>query len=283
VTFPGADGIRFGCQTYSWQMPGDAFKGRLDHMASVTSESGFAGIEPEVVMLGEYADPGRAAAVLEESGLELAALAYAADWRGPRETSAEREEADRVVAFLQRFPGAVLVLVQLPGRDRANLRERQDNAIACIDAVARRAGAAGVHPTVHPNSPEGSIFRTAEDYELLLDRLDAEVVGFTPDAGHIAAGGMDALEVIKRHRDRVDHVHLKDIDENGRWAATGDGVLDFPGIVSHLRDTGYAGWIVLEDESPSVEDDPDLGARRNGAYARSVLAPLLDTGEARPR
>jgi inosose dehydratase len=281
VTFPDANGIRFGCQTYSWQMRGDAFKGRLDHMASVASESGFAGIEPEVVMLGDYAEPERAAAVLEESGLQLAALAYAADWRGPRETPTEREEADRVVAFLQRFPATALVLVQLPGRDRENLRERQDNAIACIDAVARRARAAGVHPTVHPNSPEGSIFRTAEDYELLLDRLDGEVIGFTPDAGHLAAGGMDPLEAIKRYRDHVDHVHFKDIDENGTWAATGEGVIDFAGIVSHLRDTGYAGWIVFEDESPGVAQDPDLGARRNGAYARSVLAPLLDTDEAR--
>jgi inosose dehydratase len=263
-------------------MSGDAYKGRLDHMASVASGSGFAGIEPEVVMLGEYSDAARTAAVLGETGLELAALAYAADWRGPRETPAEREEADRVLAFLSRFPGTALVLVQLPGRDRADLQERQRHAIACIDAVARRARAAGIRPTVHPNSPAGSVFRTAADYEVLLDGLDPEIVGFTPDAGHLAAGGMDPLEIITRYRERVDHVHFKDVAADGTWAATGEGRIDFPAMVSYLRDTGYGGWIVFEDESPSVELDPDLGARRNGAYARDVLAPLL-TAEAAGR
>jgi inosose dehydratase len=276
MTAMDGNGIRFGCQTYSWQMQGDAYKGRLEHMATVAAESGFAGIEPEVIMLGRYADPERAAEALDEAGLELTALAYAADWRGPRETDAEREEADRFIAFLQRFPGTPLVVVQLPYEDRENLRERQDNAIACMDAVARRAAAAGIRATVHPNSPPGSSFRTAEDYERLLDALDPAVIGFTPDVGHLANGGMDPLEVIKRYRDRVDHVHFKDIDASGTWAPTGEGRIDFPGIVSYLRDTGYTGWIVFEDESPSVEQDPDLGARRNGAYARETLAPLLD-------
>jgi inosose dehydratase len=271
-----SNAIRFGCQTYSWQMRGDAYKGRLDHMATVAAESGFAGIEPEVIMLGDYADPGRAAEALDEAGLELTALAYAADWRGPRETAAEREEADRFIAFLERFPGTPLVVVQLPYDDRQNLRERQDNAIACMDAVARRAAAAGIRATVHPNSPPGSAFRTADDYERLLDALDPEVIGFTPDVGHLANGGMDPLDVIRRYRDRVDHVHFKDIDDDGTWAPTGEGRIDFPGIVSYLRDTGYAGWIVFEDESPSVEENPDLGARRNGVYAREVLVPLLD-------
>lgn len=267
--------MRFGCQTYSWQMSGDAYRGRLDHMAAVAAQSGFAGLEPEVVMLGGHDDPGGAAAVLAERGLELAALAYAARWRGPAETPAERDEADRAIAFAARFRGAALVLAQLPGADREALAERQANAIACIDAVARRARAAGVRATVHPNSPPGSVFRTADDYEVLLDGLDPAVVGFTPDVGHVAAGGMDPLEVIRRHRNRIDHVHFKDIDRVGAWAPTGAGRIDFPGIVAHLRDTGYTGWIVFEDESADAERDPDQGARRNGAYAREVLAPIL--------
>lgn len=267
-------GIRFGCQTYSWQMSGDAYKGRLDHMAAVAAEAGFAGIEPEVVMLGVYADPDRAAGVLESAGLRLTALAYAAEWRGASETAAERQEADGVIAFLRRFPGAALVLVQLPFADRADLAQRRRNAIACKNAVARRAIDAGLRPTVHPNSPPGSAFRTAEDYEVLLDGLDADV-GFTPDVGHIAAGGMDPLETIRRYRDRVDHVHFKDLHADGRWAPTGEGRIDFPGIVGYLRETGYSGWIVFEDESEDVEREPDLGARRNGAYAHTVLEPLL--------
>jgi inosose dehydratase len=263
-------GMRFACQTYSWQMSGDRYKGCFDHMAAVAAESGFAGIEPETVMLGSYADPGAAAEVLGERGIALAGLAYAAPWTGREETPEEREEADRVIAFLRRFPEAMLVLVQLPGRDREHLAERRDNAISCIRAVAARAADAGLRPTVHPNSPPGSVFRTAEDYEHLLGSLEPGI-GFTPDVGHLAAGGMDPLAVIRTYRDRVDHVHIKDIHADGRWAPTGEGRIDIPAVIDHLAETGYAGWVVFEDESAEAERDPDSGARRNGCYARDVL------------
>jgi inosose dehydratase len=253
----------------------------LDHMASTAADAGFSAIEPEVVMLGKYEDPSLTKAVLLTSGLRLAALAFAATWRDPKESQAEYRAASRAIELVAHFPGSKLVLVQLPGEDRSDLAMRQRNALSCMNTVGRRALDAGVSPTVHPNSPPGSIFRTASDYEVLLTGIDPEI-GFTPDVGHIAAGGMDALGTIRQYRDRVDHVHFKDIDRAGVWAPTGGGVIDFPGIVAYLRDSGYRGWIVIEDESVSSEQDPDRAASLNGAYVRSVLAPVLAEKAASP-
>ena len=276
----GPAGMRFACQTYSWQMSGQRYRGRIEHIAGVAADAGFPGLEPEVFLLGpEFRAERRLAAALADHGLQLAALAWAAEWRHDRETEAERAEADEVVALLRAFPGAKLVLVQLPGPDRADLAERQRRAIACINDVARRALAVGVAPTVHPNSPSGSVFRTAGDYEILLDGLD-ERIGFTPDVGHVAAGGMDALETVRRYRDRVDHIHFKDIHDDGSWAPTGEGRLDFPAIVTFLAQTAYAGWVVFEDESESAHRDPDAATRRNGAYAHDVLLPVIGAGAA---
>lgn len=268
------DRIKFACQTYAWQMSGAVYRGRLEHMAAVAAGAGFAGLEPEVVMLGQLHDPARIAESLRGHGLELAALAYAERWREPRETEAERAEADRVIELVRHFPGSKLVLVQLPGADRSDLAARQRHALSCINAVGGRARAAGATPTVHPNSPPGSVFRTAEDYERLIDGLHP-AIGFTPDVGHIAAGGMDPIDVLRRYRDWIDHVHFKDIDENGVWAPTGGGVIDFAAIVEYLRDTVYRGWMVFEDECWASEADPDTATERNGAYARDTLASLL--------
>jgi inosose dehydratase len=276
-----SSGIRFGCQTYSWQMSGETYRGRLEHMAEVAGRSGFAGLEPEVVMLGERfaGDPAATGAVLAEHGLELAALTFVADWLGAQETEQERADADRFIDFVAQFPGTRLALVQMPGSaERTDLAVRQAHAIACANAVARRAAAAGVASTFHPNSPPGSVFRTAEDYEVLLDGLDPEVLGYTPDLGHIAAGGMDPLETVRRYRDRVDHIHYKDIDAAGAWAPTGAGVVDFEGVTAFLKDTAYSGWIVFEDEADATQRDPDDAARRNGVYVRDVLAPAVDAG-----
>ena len=57
--------IRFACQTYSWQMSIDRYSGRVEHMVGRAAAAGFAGFEPEVVMLGpSYLDASRLRDVL---------------------------------------------------------------------------------------------------------------------------------------------------------------------------------------------------------------------------
>jgi hypothetical protein len=48
----------------------------------------------------------------------------------------------------------------------------------------------------------------------------------------------------------------------------GEGVIDFTGVVRFLQQTGYQGWIMVEDECPRAEHDPDGATAHNGAYVR---------------
>ena len=262
--------IRFGCQTYSWQMTIDTYRGRLDHMAATAANAGFAGLEPEIVMLGNDWSGATLTSTLDRYGIALAALCFVQPWSGAVETDEEARAADSAIAAVAGIPGAILNLCQLPGTDRNDLAERQMHAIACVAAIAERAADRGVHCTFHPNSPAGSVFRTADDYDLLLDRLP-DHIGFTPDLGHVVNGGMDPLELLMKYRDRVDHIHYKDIDVGGEWAETGAGTVDFVAVTDYLSRTGYHGWIVMEDESSRAERDPDGAAARNGDYVRTVL------------
>jgi inosose dehydratase len=268
--------IRFGCQFYTWQMSGDRYVGKLPHILGVVSRAGFAGIEPETCMLGSYYDdPLALRDVVDEHGLLLSAITLVCDWAGPIETEEERREADYLLDYMQLFPDAHLMLCQMPGEDRSNLRQRQENAIACIHAVAARAADKDIVASFHPNSPPGSVFRTEEDYRHLLDSLDSRLLGFASDSGHIAKGGMDVMEILKTYRELIRHVHFKDITATGDWAPMGTGVMEFPQIVGMLRDTGYAGWIMVEEESASAESDPDSATSRNGRYLKRTLLPLI--------
>ena len=95
--------VRFACQTYSWQMSGDRYRGRIDSIAAVAAAAGFAGLEPELFMLGrEFQDETLLASTLSASRLELAAIAYAGEWRDPTESEAERAEADAVIGRMRR-------------------------------------------------------------------------------------------------------------------------------------------------------------------------------------
>jgi len=267
--------IEIGTQTYTWQMSGGKYDGRLDHILEVAGKAGFAGVEPETRFLGHLEEAAALKAALERNQVALPALTLVEDWLSPRETEEERTRADACIQLLESFPGTLLNLCQMPGNDRENLQERQNNLLSCVNEIARRAVDRGIRVGYHPNSPSGSIYRTADDYKILLDGLDPKVIGYIPDAGHIAKGGMDPLSIIKEYYETVVHVHYKDMYEDGRWAPLGEGDIDDQEITRFLVGKGYQGWVVVEDECDEAVVDPDKIASADGIYVAEKLIPIV--------
>jgi len=267
--------IKIGCETYTWQMPGEQYKGKLDHIMEISAKAGFQGLEPETSFMGDLADPVKMKETLDQHGLELAVLCFVEDWLSPKETEAERANADQWIEYLKHFPETIFLLVQMPQEDRSNLQERQQNLLKCVNEISKRATDKGIECSYHPNSPKGSVYRTEEDYEILLNGLDASVIKYTPDVGHIAKGGMDPVKIIRQYRELVNCIHYKDMFEDGRWAAMGEGSLDFTTITTDLVNTGFEGWIIVEDEADQAITDPDGVTLKDGIYLKDVLYPMV--------
>ncbi len=268
-------GIKLACETYTWQMPGEQYKGKLEHIMNICSQAGFAGIEPESSFLKQLEDPFKMKDALAEYNLDLAVLCMVEDWLHVQETEEERNRADQWISFLTHFPETILLTVQMPGNNREYLKVRQQNMISCVNDFSKRASDKGIICSNHPNSPDGSVFRIESDYEILLDGLDEEATGYCPDLGHIAKAGMDPLKIVQRYRSRINLVHYKDMYDDGRWAATGAGSVDLKGVTSYLVETGYQGWIVMEDECDKAITDPDGLTLRDGLFIDKVLKPIL--------
>ena len=269
---------RIACQTYTWQMSGDTYVGRLDHIIEVLGrDTGFAGVESETQFLGRLGDPAQMSAALADAGIELAAMTLVEDWLGGSETVDEQRRADECIAFLEHFPGTLLNLCQMPTsrpENHTELRSRQRNLLECVRAVAARATELGIVCGYHPNSPESSIYRTADDYRVLLDGLDQRL-GWIPDCGHIARVGMDPLEWIRDYRSLVRHVHYKDMAADGSWQEMGNGRIDYVAITNELVSSGYDGWIVVEDESDRAIPEPDDVTQVGWNWIERELVPLL--------
>jgi inosose dehydratase len=268
--------FRFGSEVYTWFMSGNGqtHQGRLGHMIEVIAKAGFTGIQPIFTWMGDLIDPDLLKDKLEEQGIELAALALALDWNEGAETRQEREIADHAIRVLQRFPGALLNTVQIP-TGRHNLEARQKSLVNIVNQVSARAAENGVPCSFHPNSPHTSIIRTAEDYRIVLESLDPEVTGWTPDVGHIINGGMDPLEKMKEYQSLINHVHFKDWDGNPEFALMGKGRVDLAGITQWLKDIHYSGWIICEDEGSEALEDPDFVTLHDGQWIRETLIPGL--------
>ena len=264
--------IKFGCQTYTWQMSYDKYAGHMDHILDVVRRSGMTGVEPEVCMMGPYYDPARFREELDKNGLSLAALTYTATWTGSRETEEERAGVDEAIAFAKQFPGAKLCLCQLPSGAREDLLQRQKNALSCLHAAAERAVDAGLTCVFHPNSPTNSIFRYKSDYDVLCQGMNSDILGLAIDSGHLLNGDVDLYSFIREVRPLIRHIHFKDIDSQHTWASMGEGITDFPAVVDYFRETGYDGWIMIEEESRAAQADPDGVTLQNGAYVLKALA-----------
>ena len=269
---------RLACQTYTWQMSGDTYVGRLDHILNLLGSTGFAGVEPETQFLGALEDPARMRAALDEAGVELAALCLVEDWLGPKETDGERERADQCLAFLEQFPSTLLNLCQMPTArpsDAGELRQRQDALLDIVHDVSRRFRERGIRCGYHPNSPETSIIRTREDYSVFLDGLKPEVLEWIPDCGHLAKVDMDPLAMIRDYRSLVCHVHYKDMDTQGVWQQMGAGAIDYHAITKFLVDTDFDGWIVVEDESDRAIPEPDQVTIDDWNWIERELSPIV--------
>jgi inosose dehydratase len=269
-------GMKFGCHGYTWQLSYETQSDNLPHIMDVIANGGFKGLDTQVAMLGRfYNHPALLMEELQKRGLELAALTLSLQWLHNGETDEEQTTADYFIDYLKHFPGALLNVVQKHGKDRNDLQTRQTNALNCVNAIARRAADQGVVTAFHPNSPPGSIFRNEEDYKILFDGLDMNVIGYTPDAGHIACGGMNVAEIFETYRPLIKHVHFKDASADNVWEAMGEGVIDFPRIVRHLRKTDYNGWIMVEEESGKAVADPDGAMMANSLYVKDQLIPIV--------
>jgi inosose dehydratase len=264
--------MKYGIQTYTWQMQYEKYKDSLEHILGVIVQGKQQGIEMEVCMLGAYREhPVELRALLQSKNIELAALCLVCDWALPQETIEESREADFAIDFVKAFPGAILQLCQMPGKDRENLEIRQKNALSCLHAVARRAQVQGIKSAFHPNSPPSSIWRIESDYDILLRNMDPKVLSFCPDVGHIAKGGMDPLKLFRENIDLIAHVHYKDMSKEGVWESMGRGCLPFVELSQFLEESGYHGWIMVEEESESALTDPDKVTLDNCSYIDNIL------------
>ena len=270
--------FKFGAEVYTWFMKdsGKAHENRLAHMIDVSAAAGFTGIEPIHSWMGDLADPDLLEDKLRHAGIELAAIALVLSWNYPEETEEERVTADNVIQMLQRFPGSVLCTVQMP-EGRHDLAQRQKNLVNSLNAVSRRAADAGVVASFHPNSPETSTNRTEEDYRVILEALDHDVSGWTPDVGHIINGGMDPLSKMQEYANLINHVHFKDWDGDPEFALMGEGKIDFIGITNWLVEQDYDGWIICEDEAEQAIDDPDGVTLHDGKWIQETLLPSISS------
>lgn len=137
-----------------------------------------------------------------------------------------------------------------------------DLDLAEVDRAVELARARGFEATFHHHM--GTRIQTPAEIERLLDGTSA---GLLLDTGHLTAGGGDPVRALRDYRDRIDHLHVKDVRldvlrdaagwddawRGGVFCELGTGNVDLKGFFAELG--SYDGWLVVEqDWVPRPED-----------------------------
>ncbi len=140
----------------------------------------------------------------------------------------------------------------------------------------------------------GAYVESPQDIDQLMAVTDARSVGLLFDTGHAWFGGAgDPVALLRRHVNRVVHVHCKDVRADvvaqarndgwsfltgvlyGTFTVPGDGAIDFDAVLSTLHGAGYEGWLVVEaEQDPAVA--PSYAYADKGYKTLRAIVDRLD-------
>jgi len=127
---------------------------------------------------------------------------------------------------------------------------------------------------IHNHGPEDKVYPSPYDAWNAVQLFDRRI-GLCIDVGHAARAGTDPAEAIRKCRERLYDIHLKDsLAAVGAVkdipTVVGKGNLDIKGILAALMEINYAHIVAFEYEKRG--DDQVAGLAESVAYVRQVLA-----------
>ena len=241
-------------------------------------------------------DAAKLLADLQQRNLQILGGFVGLELRNREKRDKEIERALEIGRFFQSI-GAPYLIAADSGDDRRRseaghvdpngaLTKDQWNSLATgLNDLARELAPLGIKVVFHNHV--GTYVETEPETARLLEETDPALVSWCLDCGHLAYGGGDTLRALEKYGNRVGYVHIKDVDgqvlqksrENG-WsfaqalksyifAPLGEGIARVPEVIDLLRQAGYTGWVVVEQDT--TPGDPTKVAAKN----RDYLEPFI--------
>ena len=192
--------------------------------------------------------------------------------------------------------GDVLVLAAATGADGYDSRptlvdDQWATLLGNLDRLAEAAAERGVLAVLHPHV--GTMVETRSDVDRVLAGSQTKLC---LDTGHLLIGGTDPLQLTREVPGRIAHAHLKDVDaglaarvqvgeltyteavRQGMYTPLGGGDVDIVSIVTTLRDNGFDGWFVMEQDTvlngEPTDEGPVRDVRASVAYLQDVCGSV---------
>lgn len=275
--------VRLGTQPIAWandDLPELGGATPLEQILSEAKLAGYSGIEKG----GKFPDnPRELKPIMARHGLDLITGWFSGELRRrsiEEEKQAIRGHLDLLVAMgspvlvYAETTGTVQAAIDTPVESRPRMPEHEFAAYGeKLTRLAEWMKNEGIAMAFHHHM--GTVVETEREIDLLMAHT-GPAVGLLFDTGHLTFAGGDVLATLRRHGQRVNHFHAKNIRavvhaqlRNNRWSflkGVIEGVFTVPGdpqgsvafreVVKVLGEIGYAGWMVVEAEQDPARAHP---------------------------
>jgi len=234
---------------------------------------GTAGFSP-VVSLEE--NPFDVKRLFDKYGMKISTVCAHANLLDP--TAPSRYSTNEIMRAVQ-FAAAIGVTEVIttdnePHSEWAKNSSFEQKVFTCAEKLyepTKLASDLGVHILLEPHGP---VTDTIEGIQGIFDLLgNPDSVGFNLDTGNSWLGGTDPVEMAKVFKEKIHHIHWKDLGEE--WVekrgtqygcgfstiAIGDGVIDIRGVCEVLKDAN------IENSTLEIVGSPDV-LTKSVAYLR---------------
>jgi inosose dehydratase len=140
-----------------------------------------------------------------------------------------------------------------------------------LPSIEKKVKESNIKLAIHNHGPEDKIFPSAASVYEKIKNLDSRI-GLCIDTGHTFKLNQDPAEEIRKYKDRLFDIHIKDIDEqkpDGKNVEIGRGKMNIPSILKALKDINYKGVVGTEYEKDA--DHAAFGLSESIGYLRGIM------------
>lgn len=226
----------------------------IEHIIELVAWAGYDGIQFSGQLGPLGADPDSIATALAGTDLTVT----------PPHVDLAALVDDRASVFAAYDPldvdGAVIPAI---GPERFQTAATVDAIADDVNSLVDELAAEGWSLHYHNHAHEYVDLGQETAFERFIRETD---VGIELDVGWATAAGDDPATRLRQLGDRVELVHLKDVDADGQPCEIGEGLVDMEACVAAAREAG-ATWLIYEHDEP---DDPAQSIDHGAAFLESL-------------
>jgi inosose dehydratase len=264
----GAPRISVGYAAITWG--GDDEKAIED-----ISAVGYKGIQLRSSVLSKFGDrPHALRDLLNEHHLTFAVLSSGNLVSNPAVEKDQLALHVEHAKFVKAAGGQMLQVIDERPKGRSVTADDYTRVGRLLTELGKRTADVGVPLVYHHHM--NSTGEKPQEIAAVLEAADRTHVGLLFDIAHYQQGGGDPAAAVRKYRDWIKVVHLKDVTpasntQGFEFVELGHGKVDVKACATALREIGFRGWAIVELDRAESGSSPKECAAANADYVVNQL------------